>query len=457
MKKKIIIIWIVLIAFVHESKSQEILPGGTLNVCYGEEIVFQLNNYYENDQIEWLYSYDESGPYNLLSENTETFLMKTEVFEKSDIYIISKINGNFHTEVTKITFVPDIEFDIHLPDLICAQHTLVFAATSEQEDLLFKWFINNLQIPYAIGDDIEFFAKESGEYILKVIAQNQLGCTMEKDTIFFIDKKPEVNLTLSNIACSKGLSKIELNGEIENSFIRDVICFINGNSFDDFEIIEINKNDVLIKWGETNINSQLEFSVVFETDNGCQFVADSELLLLKDKAPEAGTIFRKSPGSNLLIYDDKELNTEGVLSYSWGFNFENDYSYLGAPNQPYALYPNINSSTTYWVDISFMNNNFCKTRTVYTGDFDSEYKLDIQSVIYPNPADNFINIRLTEQAEEIKIDFYDMEGVLVKSLKEYVSGTDLKIDVSGLIRGSYNIRLVTDQFKNYSETLIINK
>lgn len=68
-----------------------------------------------------------------------------------------------------------------------------------------------------------------------------------------------------------------------------------------------------------------------------------------------------------------------------------------------------------------------------------------QITTYPNPATNFVNIKLENiSAKTINVNVYDLAGNLVLSMNNMEYNNEIMINVSSLVVGSYFIEIITD-------------
>lgn len=88
---------------------------------------------------------------------------------------------------------------------------------------------------------------------------------------------------------------------------------------------------------------------------------------------------------------------------------------------------------------------FYNTEVPTIGNYNCESGIELienNVAIYPNPANNILNI--TSEAQIESIEFYDILGKIVLS-KAGVSATESSIDVSSLTRGIYILKLQTEK------------
>lgn len=63
-----------------------------------------------------------------------------------------------------------------------------------------------------------------------------------------------------------------------------------------------------------------------------------------------------------------------------------------------------------------------------------------QVTIYPNPANDFVNIRLSEPAEHVHFHFYDAKGSVVQSGD--ISGLEHRCNLGAMASGIYHLNIL---------------
>ena len=88
--------------------------------------------------------------------------------------------------------------------------------------------------------------------------------------------------------------------------------------------------------------------------------------------------------------------------------------------------------------------------TLSSSDFTHSDKIKV----YPNPANDVINIAISNYAGDLNVEMYDINGRVVKSIEVDFTG-NYAIDLNGLSTGVYVVKLSGAEL-NYSEKIVIN-
>lgn len=150
----------------------------------------------------------------------------------------------------------------------------------------------------------------------------------------------------------------------------------------------------------------------------------------------------KTNGRNLKQLTQNELNALNAIATS------NNYK-----SNQYAK-----SFLTEFYNYSFSNNNGQKVKgNVSVADENKEQKLESQFLIYPNPANGQINIEIEDQNidQKMEVKIFDILGKLVQTVS-FQSNKINTIDVKNLVKGYYQIQIITPNNK-MSSSILINK
>ena len=169
-------------------------------------------------------------------------------------------------------------------------------------------------------------------------------------------------------------------------------------------------------------------------------------------------VLRNTSNNNLYSFtlDSDPRTWEGQITVSQLIDISS------IPNGNYAAYlkladPNPTLATRSEYSIRFANSNVWDNQHGYNDlnyTFDIITLSDVKSInnsdsallLYPNPAENVINIKRSFPGETLGIFIYAVDGMLHKS---YINNNNLsnkkQIDISSLISGSYILKLKTEQ------------
>ncbi|MEA5099277.1 MAG: leucine-rich repeat protein [Bacteroidales bacterium] len=141
----------------------------------------------------------------------------------------------------------------------------------------------------------------------------------------------------------------------------------------------------------------------------------------------------------------------------------------------YVIYRNNDSLTTttmpIYLDYDIINNQpYCYKVKSTNGDCESEFSnivcktfLNIEDIhqtnittkLYPNPANGITTLSVDGLDSDADITIYDIQGRILKRMKLKESEMEVNIDLTELIKGIYQIRIVNNNF-NITKKLIVN-
>lgn len=115
-------------------------------------------------------------------------------------------------------------------------------------------------------------------------------------------------------------------------------------------------------------------------------------------------------------------------------------------------------------DLDMRNDNMVYAATygrgVFSGMFTSttlsslDFSQSSNVKMYPNPANDLVNISVSNYVGDLKVDLFDINGRLVKTKSVDFSG-NYSLDLNGLTTGVYIVKLSGSEL-NYSEKIVIN-
>jgi hypothetical protein len=438
------------------ARAQKISPLIT-TTCHGSKVQYTLSEYYVEDKISWQYSYDQNGTFTKINGATNsTLFLETAQFNiNNTIYVQAVINDVKKSNIASISFASVIKFQVN-EKFACVNKLNKFTATSDQ-NLVYSWYLNNNLI--GLDNVIYYVPDTAGNYILKVVAQNEFGCKDSLRVNFHVNKPPNVEVQIPKIICGNGTEVASMIGDTDRINVTGLTIWDGENKYSNskYSVKKIG-NSFEITWIKPDKEKQLKIQVDYIADNECSYSAASNFLLLQSVNPQPGEVFRKDLKSNLLIYSPK--SKDDVLNYGWGYtNLEGKDIPIQAENRQYALYPDLNSKSVkkFWVDVSFLNSSYCSTRIDYDPIKDSKYQIALNAKIYPNPASNFLNIETPPNSGRISVSVYRLDGVLVLS-NQFDNSTGLiQMNIHELENGLYNFWIYDSNCKEYSKTVLINK
>lgn len=152
--------------------------------------------------------------------------------------------------------------------------------------------------------------------------------------------------------------------------------------------------------------------------------------------------------NQLSSLDVRNGNNSNVVLFDAGSNPNLDCIYVDDKNASYLTLPVWNKdASTYWA------NDSLDCQTIISVD---EYSLEQKVLLYPNPTNNNITIKLNEEFynKDISIEIYDIVGQLSysNSIKNHANN-NLTINVSHFPKGIYLVKLQIGE-KVYSDKFV---
>ncbi|GEM_PF-962331 len=146
------------------------------------------------------------------------------------------------------------------------------------------------------------------------------------------------------------------------------------------------------------------------------------------------------------------LNTGNNATYEWNFG-DGNTSTLPNPTHIYA-WTNPSSPASYTVTLEITNACGFASET-----FEIQPSLSVDEIdgnqlsIFPNPAENVLNIQFAQAVQDVDVRIMDMSGRVVAS-ETNVSGTQMTMDVSVLSSGSYMVEIRSESSVAQSRLIV---
>ena len=155
-----------------------------------------------------------------------------------------------------------------------------------------------------------------------------------------------------------------------------------------------------------------------------------------------------SPEVNL--GDDIAINTNETVTLDAGSSFTSYLWNTGEDTQSIVINGN-RGEGNYYFDVTVTNDNSCEnsdTILVTVNQATSVYNETFENAvsIFPNPANEFININFENLQQKTYIEIYDIQGNL-KRKREIVNSANKKINISAYSKGIYFIKLINNDNK----------
>ena len=131
---------------------------------------------------------------------------------------------------------------------------------------------------------------------------------------------------------------------------------------------------------------------------------------------------------------------------------------------PIIYYTSTEVPDSFFIEISSKHNNITSNLPIFIDDlnFDSfmihvdSNKIESETIIYPNPASDYLHILLPESFEYKDIKIYDLHGRVVINYSIANKEKNIQINISNLNSGIYVVQITTNK-KNIVSKMIIKK
>jgi hypothetical protein len=470
LKKTFIFLILFLISFSIFSQNNKY---ETLKVCSGSQYELSIKNYFEGSVFEW-YEYI-NGMYTPVDENEPSYnsFYETTVTEEKQYWGISKYNNEiidttFFSVIINPNPVATISFDKS-----CENEFTALDFSSLNNIVGQRWEINHEII---LMKAPVYFNDKPGKVDINLTVVDEHSCFSEIDTFYHVESSPEIELSKSrlidinyyeeNINCGNDTTIYFIETPDNDELLQWLVTSGNDNSIIvniiSNEIISVNTefianiqaadNMLTIRWKDS-FNEPVKITVVaiLKTPDDCIIETTTENLIIPSNAPNPGKIFQKPNNSGLLFYKPIDSDEDPALNYLWGYTIGSEDYYEGS-NRKYCDFGEFDNGKFYWVESYYSNSPECRTRN-YLIPQSNKSNSTFQLSIYPNPADDFIEI-LGETPLKGIVSITNLNGAKLLQ-KEADNINAIRLNVSGYMPGKYLI-VYEDQYGNtFSEKIAI--
>jgi len=380
---------------------------------------------------------------------------------------------NIKSDTITISIIPDINLELPSDTSICILESILIQPTSNNSNINYLWNTGE-QTPTITTD-------QPGIYWL----ETSNSCYIETDSII-ISNTPNINVELPNdtsICISESIlitpttnnpninylwntgeqtPTITTNQPGTYWLVATNSCYTTNDTINISNIPNINlelPNDTSICISEsilimptsnnpninylwntgeqtTTITTDLPGIYWLETTNNCQIASDT-IIISTYTAPNT-TIT-----NNITSLTSNENN---AASYTW-FNCNNSTNVLNETNQSLTLTENGVYSVIIENQFGCIDTSECETI-----DYLEIFNNEINLTVYPNPTNQYINIKFSQNNAITQLLIKDKSGKNIINLKEVDSGS--KINLESLSSGVYII-LITDISGNLNRFKVV--
>jgi len=229
-------------------------------------------------------------------------------------------------------------------------------------------------------------------------------------------------------------------------------------------------NSAYVNTTITNLDSNLNYFYRLKAiHNGTAIYSEEGVFNFSGNIIIVGGTTEETPTNSLKLVG--LINSNGTyvsnIHFEYGTSTNFGSTIVGSPNYVFdytskvitALINNpLPNQTYYYRLVATYNGNTIYSDTYeYTTGLLNVSNFDIKNkiVIYPNPANDLVNIKTNFSEKVVSIEFYDVLGkiIFVEKIKNL---SDIKIDVSNFEKGIYFLKVNFEDNKTFSSKLILN-
>jgi hypothetical protein len=160
---------------------------------------------------------------------------------------------------------------------------------------------------------------------------------------------------------------------------------------------------------------------------------------------ESGIIFDKALGILDVVWD----NPGGASQWNLQYSLESESAWNTVTvNEPHCMLDNLEGGSTYVIRVQAVCDNgtlsdWSNTLTAVAQTVGVENYLENSVVLFPNPAKEYVDIRVDGGLNVTMMEVYDVYGKLINTVNMIDNPT--RINVSGLADGMYFVRVTTEE------------
>lgn len=346
--------------------------------------------------------------------------------------------------------LPDTPSDIVGPVSVSqGENDIIYTTSIIANALIYEWEYDGENVQVFGNDNSAFlnFGCNSTSGTLSVKGINDCGDGQESFIEIFVEKNPNPIISGKTEVCKNEYWVEYYTEKTENDYIWNVN---NG-------IIQSGQynNKIFVHWNNDLDSGQV---VINETNitTGCENVDTLIVYNSGTSAPDPVNLILKNNdiATNILISPENSFQF-----YYWGYEGKQAQTQIyTCSDENYCNYGYIDTiNFYYWVYVG--NSESCLTKSYFNGPEISEVNYYTESKgikIFPNPANDILNIYLANALPQIEVILYDNVGKIIKYyyFKNNSLNTVRQINISDLKGGFYILKLSLSENEMFISKLI---
>ena len=422
------------INFLNGTLTYEKNNNGIQHILYSSNGVFTIISDDENN------IYDVS--YEVLTEYNTCYDITTTSYNGISVANGSAVNYNF--PITKVQDCGDI-----------AVYLVSYASPRPGFDYYTRLIIKNKGLETVSSGTVEFVHDPLITFnsVTNISAGNTVTNTATGFTLDFVNLKPNEQQTVivnMNVPVPTSLgalltntatySIVDLSIENNTSILSETVI----GSYDPNDIAESHGPDILYSNFETT--DYLYYTVRFQNVGTADAINVSIDNTLDARLDESTIVMLNSSHTNVFTRVNDQLNWkfDDIHLPSEDMDEPNSHGYVYYKIKPLAGYK-VGDIIPNTAEIYFDFNP-----AVITNTFNTEFITTLSNTefnnnefsIYPNPANDFVAFKFNKSTSNlVDIEVYDIQGKQIINIEKALKSTSLKLDVSGLSKGMYFVKL----------------
>ncbi|WP_068475388.1 T9SS type A sorting domain-containing protein [Saccharicrinis aurantiacus] len=411
----------------HETVNSYTEVTEDMQVCYGASLKVSTADEQSNGtNITWHkdgYTYSSSYYINEVPEG---------------IYKARFSNGNCEYDIATVTVLPKVEKPMLTADgesQFCegeGEYTLI----APEDFAGYIWYRNSTSMTdYPSDVNTLSLTNGGGSYYVKV--KNEAGCVSPMSDAVSVEIYSKPSVPEASQICDPEMVKVSVSSVTTNA-IYSIINYETGETLSNSYVA----------------TSSSSFTMQLSSEISGRVTAAIVAQKVGEEACSVESLpFEVSPSMIEIVAYGNVLEVETTISGSYSYVwFRNGNRMNNQSGSSITIY----DDAQYSVIATPNSSDGCKLEATFGELATTEPDTEIEASIYPNPATNFVNLKLANYEGDVNVKIYDVSGTLFGSYTyEADASSDKQIDLSNVSKGYFNLE-VTAGDKTIVERFIKN-